>query len=145
MSLIDAIGAANISSSTPKRGVMVLRRAMTIMWSRPNQTQVAFRQLGDVSQWLKLIRYEGATPCRIQRHIGAHNWGVVGGPPRLETNYQVMRLHALKTKRDSSPRTSSGSFASPQSAAPRQQASYKFFQFSALALASIKCTANATA
>jgi hypothetical protein len=29
------------------------------------------------------------------------NWGVVGGPPRLETNYQVTRLHALKTKRDS--------------------------------------------
>jgi hypothetical protein len=33
MSLIDAIGAANISSSMPKRGVMFLRRAMTtIMW-----------------------------------------------------------------------------------------------------------------
>jgi hypothetical protein len=40
MSLIDAIGAANISSSVPKRGVMFLRRAMTqSCGAGPNRTQ----------------------------------------------------------------------------------------------------------
>jgi len=49
MSLIDAIGAANISSSMPKLGVMFLRRAMTtIMWCAAEMDASVFRQLGDV-------------------------------------------------------------------------------------------------
>jgi hypothetical protein len=49
MSLIDAIGAANISSSVPKRGVMFLRRAMTtIMWCGAKPDASAFRQPRDI-------------------------------------------------------------------------------------------------
>jgi len=50
MSLIDAIGAANISSSMPKRGVMLLRRAITpTMWCAAEPDASAFRQLGDIA------------------------------------------------------------------------------------------------
>jgi hypothetical protein len=50
MSLIDTIGAADISSSMPKRGVMFLRRAITpIMWCAAEPDASAFRQLDDIA------------------------------------------------------------------------------------------------
>jgi hypothetical protein len=48
MSLIDAIGAANIRASMPKRGVMFLRRVITQIMCAAEPAASAFRQLGDV-------------------------------------------------------------------------------------------------
>jgi hypothetical protein len=61
MSLIDPIGAANISSSMPKRGVMFPRRAMTtIMWCAAEPDASAFRQLRNIHR---------DPPCLIARGI----------------------------------------------------------------------------